>query len=114
MASKYLEPLPESDWHNMPEWLRLKRDLLKNLALYNQQKDDLPSALDNLRQAIFIEKALDENSVFLHKLGRYAEAIDFSIEAISEVDRKLGIDRKKSLASQKYSGKVREVLQERE
>lgn len=79
------EPLPETDWQSMPEWQQLRRDIFKNVALYHQRLHDLPKALDNLRQAIFFEKALGDNSanslmsaaVFLQQLGRFGEAIDF-------------------------------------
>jgi hypothetical protein len=64
----------------------LKRDVCKNVALFHQQKDDLPKALDSLRQAIFFEKQLGDNSantcltsaVFLQRLGRFGEAIEFA------------------------------------
>ena len=62
LAQHHIEPLPNSDWQSLKEWQMLKRDVCKNVALFHQQKDDLPKALDSLRQAIHFEKQLGDNS----------------------------------------------------
>ena len=84
LARKHTEPLPNSDWNTEYDWMQTRKIVFKNLALYNQRKEDWVKAYDCFRVALKLEKDLKENTantsltcaVILSKLNRYAESID--------------------------------------
>lgn len=45
-ASKFTEPLPNSDWKENAEWIALRKSVLKNKALYHQKNEEWSKALD--------------------------------------------------------------------
>ena len=40
LAKRALEPLPGSEWGDRHEWQVLRRDLYKNLAIFNQNHEE--------------------------------------------------------------------------
>lgn len=40
LARRVLEPLPGSGWSERHEWQVLRRDLFKNLAIFNQNQEE--------------------------------------------------------------------------
>jgi len=53
-------------------------------------------------------------AVFMTKQGRYGEAVDYANQSIAETEKLLDVHKGRPLTELKYTGKVREVLTERE
>ena len=52
------EPLPNSDWTNKPEWVSLRKSVFKNMATFNQRKEDWNKALENFKVALKLDKPI--------------------------------------------------------
>jgi tetratricopeptide (TPR) repeat protein len=122
VSRKALEPLPGCEWSERHEWHGLRRDLYKNLAVLHQSQDNWQLAFDNLRMVITHEKRIGDNTantqltcgVLLSKMGRFAESIEFAQEASNEVEKVLGITLARPLQDYRYTGKQREVMEEKD
>jgi tetratricopeptide (TPR) repeat protein len=89
-ARKVTEPLPNSDWNENAEWVSLRKSVFKNLALYNQKKEDWNKALEYFKVSLKLDSspvnpdplgAANTSltcAVILSKLNKYAESIDFA------------------------------------
>ena len=95
MARKYTEPLPNSDWNELEDWMQTRKNVFKNLAIYFQRKEDWQKSYDSFKVALKLEKDLKENTantsltcaVILSKLNRYADSIDFAQRCMQSLER---------------------------
>lgn len=99
------EPLPNSDWTNKPEWVSLRKSVFKNMATFNQRKEDWNKALENFKVALKLDSspinpdplgAANTSltcAVILSKLNKYAESIDYAQACMGAIEEMGNIDK---------------------
>lgn len=104
-ARKVTEPLPNSDWTDKPEWVSLRKSVFKNMATYNQRKEDWMKALENFKVALKLDSspvnpdplgAANTSltcAVILSKLNKYAESIDYAQACMGAIEEMANIDK---------------------
>ena len=125
-AMKYLravdrntEAFPGSDWSTNPEWLLIRRNMHKNMALYHQKKALWQNAYDNLKMAIRLETTLDVGlelagsnltcSILLQKMKNYPHSIDHAQNCIRILEKELNIKKGDAILESVYKGRDEEL-----
>ena len=88
LAQKHTEPLAGSNWSANAEWMLLRKNLHKNLALYHQKNTMWQRAFDNLKLALRLEQQLNLTAeitntsltcaILQQKMKNYGLSIEFA------------------------------------